>query len=47
MLDALAALPFWQAFVALWVIVMARSNATYWLGRGAIEADKEVRQHGH
>ena len=31
MLDALAALPFWQAFVALWVIVMARSNATYWL----------------
>ena len=36
MLDTLAALPFWQAFVALWVIVMARSNATYWLGRGAI-----------
>ena len=36
MLDTLAALPFWQAFVALWAIVMARSNATYWLGRGAI-----------
>lgn len=36
MLDTLAALPFWQAFAALWVIVMARSNATYWVGRGAI-----------
>lgn len=36
MLDTLADLPFWQAFVALWVIVMARSNATYWVGRGAI-----------
>lgn len=36
MLDTLATLPFWQAFVALWVIVMARSNATYWLGRGAM-----------
>ncbi len=36
MLDRLAELPFWEAFVALWVIVMARSNATYWVGRGAI-----------
>jgi membrane protein DedA with SNARE-associated domain len=36
MLDALARLPFWQAFLALFVIVMARSNATYWVGRGAI-----------
>lgn len=36
MLDSLAALPFWQAVTALWVIVMARSNATYWVGRGAI-----------
>lgn len=36
MLDRLAALPFWQAFLALFVIVMARSNATYWVGRGAI-----------
>ncbi|MDN5791028.1 MAG: VTT domain-containing protein [Micrococcales bacterium] len=36
MLDTLAALPFWQAFIALWLIVMARSNATYWVGRGAI-----------
>jgi membrane protein DedA with SNARE-associated domain len=36
MLDTLAELPFWQAFAALWAIVMARSNATYWVGRGAI-----------
>jgi membrane protein DedA with SNARE-associated domain len=36
MLDDLSLLPFWQAFLALFVIVMARSNATYWVGRGAI-----------
>lgn len=36
MLDRLAELPFWQAFLALFVIVMLRSNATYWVGRGAI-----------
>lgn len=36
MLDRLAALPFWQAFAALFVIVFARSNATYWVGRGAV-----------
>lgn len=36
MLDALAALPFWPAFIALYVVVMVRSNATYWVGRGAI-----------
>lgn len=36
MLDDFARLPFWQAFLALFVIVMARSNATYWVGRGAI-----------
>ncbi|MEO7752340.1 MAG: VTT domain-containing protein [Terracoccus sp.] len=36
MLDRLADLPFWQAFAALWVIVMGRSTATYAVGRGAI-----------
>jgi len=36
MLDTLAELPFWQAFAALFVIVLVRSNATYWVGRGAI-----------
>jgi len=35
-LDRLAELPFWQAFAALFVIVMVRSNATYWVGRGAV-----------
>lgn len=35
MLESIAQLPLWQAFVALYLIVMARSNATYWVGRGA------------
>ncbi|WP_347354756.1 VTT domain-containing protein [Intrasporangium sp.] len=43
MLDALARLPFWQAFVALWCIVMLRSNATYWAGRGAISGWRRLR----
>lgn len=36
MLDALAALPFWQAFLALFAAAMVRSNGTYWVGRGAV-----------
>ncbi|MDN5794850.1 MAG: VTT domain-containing protein [Intrasporangium sp.] len=43
MLDALTRLPFWQAFVALWCIVMLRSNATYWVGRGAIAGWQRLR----
>jgi membrane protein DedA with SNARE-associated domain len=47
MLDRLAELPFWQAFLALFVIVLARSNATYWVGRGAIAAWRRYRgSHG-
>ncbi|TQM64804.1 DedA family protein [Humibacillus xanthopallidus] len=47
MLDRLAALPFWQAFAALFVIVMARSNATYWVGRGAVAGWRRYRgAHG-
>ena len=47
MLDRLAELPFWQAFLALFVIVMARSNATYWVGRGAIAGWRRYRgTHG-
>jgi membrane protein DedA with SNARE-associated domain len=47
MLDRLAALPFWQAFAALFVIVMARSNATYWIGRGAVAGWQRYRgAHG-
>lgn len=36
MLDRLAELPFWQACVALFAIVLVRSNATYWVGRGVV-----------
>jgi len=43
MLDRLAALPFWQAFLALFVIVLARSNATYWVGRGAVASWRRYR----
>jgi membrane protein DedA with SNARE-associated domain len=47
MLDRLAALPFWQAFAVLFVIVMARSNATYWVGRGAVVGWRRYRgAHG-
>jgi membrane protein DedA with SNARE-associated domain len=47
MLDRLAALPFWQAFAALFLIVMARSNATYWTGRGAVAGWRRYRgAHG-
>ena len=47
MLDRLAELPFWQAFAALFVIVMARSNATYWVGRGAVAGWRRYRgAHG-
>jgi membrane protein DedA with SNARE-associated domain len=34
-LDTIAELPFWQAFAVLFVSVLARSNGTYWVGRGA------------
>ena len=36
MLDRLAELPFWQAFLGLFAIVLLRSNGTYWVGRGAM-----------
>lgn len=34
MVDRILDLPLAWAFAALWVIVMARANGTYWLGRG-------------
>lgn len=43
MLDTIARLPFWEAFAALWCIVMLRSNATYWVGRGAIAGWQRLR----
>ena len=33
-MDAVTSLPFAWAFLILFVIVMLRSNATYWAGRG-------------
>ncbi|PYI38168.1 hypothetical protein CVS30_11420 [Arthrobacter psychrolactophilus] len=33
-MDAVTSLPFAWAFLSLFVIVMLRSNATYWAGRG-------------
>lgn len=34
MMDSIGTLPFIWAYLALFVIVMLRSNATYWAGRG-------------
>src|SRR6476619_3473364 len=47
MLDTLAVLPFWQAFLALFASAMVRSNGTYWVGRGAIAGWRRHRgTHG-
>ena len=47
MLDTVAALPFWQAFLALFASAMVRSNGTYWVGRGAIAGWRRHRgTHG-
>ncbi|KJK12669.1 membrane protein [Terrabacter sp. 28] len=47
MLDRLAELPFWQAFLALFASAMVRSNGTYWVGRGAIASWRRYRgAHG-
>lgn len=35
-MDRIAEQPFAVAFASLFVIVMLRANATYWLGRGAL-----------
>jgi membrane protein DedA with SNARE-associated domain len=43
MLDAIAALPFWQAFLALFASAMVRSNGTYWVGRGAVSGWRRYR----
>jgi len=47
MLETLAALPFWLAFLALFASAMVRSNGTYWVGRGAIAGWRRYRgTHG-
>lgn len=39
-MDRIAEQPFAIAFAALFVIVMLRANATYWLGRGALRGGR-------
>lgn len=39
-MDRILELPFALAFGTLFVIVMLRANATYWLGRGALRGGK-------
>lgn len=43
MLDTVTELPFWQAFGALFVIVLLRSTATYGVGRGAVTGWRRLR----
>lgn len=41
--DALQELPIGLTILALFVIVMCRANATYWLGRGAAAGSRRTR----
>ncbi|KAA0917912.1 DedA family protein [Dietzia sp. ANT_WB102] len=43
-MDTVAEQPFAVAFVSLFVIVMLRANATYWLGRGALSGGRLSRK---
>lgn len=46
-MDRIAEQPFAIAFSTLFVIVMLRGNATYWLGRGALRGGRLSRQFAH
>lgn len=46
-MDRIAEQPFAIAFAALFVIVMLRANATYWLGRGALRGGKLSNKLAH
>lgn len=46
-MDRIAEQPFGIAFAALFVIVMLRANATYWLGRGALRGGKLSQKFAH
>lgn len=43
MMDSIGSLPFIWAFCILFVIVMLRSNATYWAGRGVAAGGRKTR----
>ena len=46
-MDRIAEQPFAVAFSTLFVIVMLRANATYWLGRGALRGGRLSRRFAH
>lgn len=46
-MDRIAEQPFGIAFATLFVIVMLRGNATYWLGRGALSGGKLSARMAH
>jgi membrane protein DedA with SNARE-associated domain len=43
MMERIGSLPFMWAYLALFVIVMLRSNATYWAGRGIAAGGRKTR----
>lgn len=43
MMDSILSLPFAWAFLILFVIVMLRSNATYWAGRGLAAGGRKTQ----
>lgn len=43
MMDSIGSLPFVWAFCILFVIVMLRSNATYWAGRGVAAGGRKTK----
>ncbi|MGO2540219.1 MAG: DedA family protein [Specibacter sp.] len=47
MMESITSLPFAWAFLALFVIVMLRSNATYWAGRGLAAGGRKTRLQKH
>lgn len=46
-MDRIAEQPFAIAFSTLFVIVMLRANAAYWLGRGALRGGRLSRRFAH
>ncbi|WP_243400118.1 DedA family protein [Arthrobacter glacialis] len=47
MMDSIVSLPFIWAFLILFAIVMLRSNATYWAGRGLAAGGRKTKLQKH
>lgn len=47
MMESITSLPFAWAFLTLFIIVMLRSNATYWAGRGLAAGGRRTRLQKH